>query len=208
MGSLKVLAGHPIVDDRIARMRDVSTGREEFRRLGRELSGFVAFEALRDLPNRIVPVTTPLVQTEGHRLTEPLVVVGVLRAALMMIESVVSILPECSVGHIGLARDEKSLEPVEYLVRLPADIAKRPVLLVDPMLATGGSACYAIGVLKAHGVKDLRLACLFGAPEGVDAVKDKHPDVPVTLAVLDDFLNEHGYIVPGLGDAGDRAFGT
>jgi uracil phosphoribosyltransferase len=200
---------HPLVSDKIARLRDHRTRPPEFRRLTHELSLLAAYEALRDLPTTESTVTTPLAEAPARCLGEPApAIVGVLRAGLSMLEAVSQLIPEAMIGHIGLYRDPETLQPVEYLVKLPVEIARRDVLVVDPMLATGGSLVHAIAVLKRNGVTRIRLLSLFGAPEGVEAFHAVHPDVPITLAALDDRLNDHGYILPGVGDAGDRLYGT
>jgi uracil phosphoribosyltransferase len=200
---------HPLVDDKIARLRDVDTRPPEFRRLVRELSLLCAYEALRDLATEPGTVTTPLAEAPTRRLGEPApAIVGILRAGLAMLEAVSELIPEAMIGHIGLYRDPEFLSPVEYLVKLPTEIDRRDVLVVDPMLATGGSVVHAVTVLKERGAHRLRLLSLFGAPEGVAAFHAAHPDVAVTLAALDERLDDHGYILPGVGDAGDRLYGT
>lgn len=200
---------HPLISDKVARLRDHRTSPVEFRRLTRELSLLAAYEALRDLPTIEASVTTPLAETTAMRLGEPApAIVGILRAGLSMLEAVSELIPEAMIGHIGLYRDHETLQPVEYLVKLPTEIARREVLVVDPMLATGGSVTHAVSVLKRNGVSRLRLLSIFGAPEGVAAFHETHPDVPITLAVLDERLNDRGYILPGVGDAGDRLYGT
>ena len=200
---------HPLVSDKVARIRDASTAPDAFRRLIHELSLLAAYEALRDRPTVPTKVATPLAVADAQVLLDPApAIVGVLRAGLSMIEAVLALLPEAMVGHIGLYRDHDTLRPVEYLVKLPTEIERREVLVVDPMLATGGSVVHAIDVLKERGARHIRLLSLFAAPEGVAAVHERHPEVPITLAVLDDGLNDAGYILPGIGDAGDRLYGT
>ncbi len=200
---------HPLVHDKIARLRDTETGPADFRRLTHELSLLAAYEALRDLPTEATSVTTPLSEAPAQRLGNPApAIVGVLRAGLAMLEAVSELIPEAMIGHIGLYRDPETLQPVEYLVKLPTEIARRDVLVVDPMLATGGSLCHAVAILKRNGVRRLRLLSLFGAPEGVATFHAAHPDVAVTLAALDLRLDDKGYILPGVGDAGDRLYGT
>ena len=200
---------HPLVSDKLSRLRDHTTKPDAFRRLVHEVSLLAAYEALRDLPTVPTTVQTPLAEAPAHVLgdREP-AIIGVLRAGLAMVEAVLQLLPEAMVGHIGLYRDHETLQPHEYLVKLPTEIASREVLVVDPMLATGGSIVHALDVLKSHGVTRMRLLSIFGAPEGVAAVHAAHPDVPITLAALDDRLNDRGYILPGVGDAGDRLYGT
>ncbi|HBX78659.1 MAG TPA: uracil phosphoribosyltransferase [Acidimicrobiaceae bacterium] len=208
-GPRLTVVDHPLVRDKVARVRDVNTKPDAFRRLIHELSLLAAYEALHDLPTVASTVQTPLTTTEAHMLVDPApAVVGVLRAGLSMVEAVLQLLPEAMVGHIGLYRDHDTLTPVEYLVKLPTNIEAREVLVVDPMLATGGSIVHALDVLKRAGASKIRLLSLFGAPEGVAAVHTAHPDVPITLAALDTHLNDFGYIMPGIGDAGDRLYGT
>lgn len=204
-----VVLDHPLIHDKVARLRDHTTRPDVFRRLVHEVSLLAGYEALRDLPTVATTVQTPLAEAEAEVLGDPApAIVGVLRAGLAMVEAVLQLVPEAMVGHIGLYRDHETLQPHEYLVKLPTEIARREVLVVDPMLATGGSVVHAIDVLKRNGVTRLRLLSIFGAPEGVANVHAAHPDVPVFLAALDDQLNDHGYILPGVGDAGDRLYGT
>jgi uracil phosphoribosyltransferase len=203
------LLDHPLVRHKLRLLRDAGTRSGEFRRLCREVTLLAAYEALADLPVEEVAVTTPLATTVGHRLVPPgPAVVGVLRAGLVMVDAVLDLLPEAAVGHLGIRRDPVTHEPIEYYAKLPDRLEARPVLVVDPMLATGGSACRALGAVRAAGGRDVRLLCLVGSPEGLAAVRAEHPEVPVTLAALDDGLDDRAYIVPGLGDAGDRLFGT
>ena len=200
---------HPLVQEKLRLLRDVSTSPKEFRALLAEVSVLLAYEALRDLPLETVSVETPVATASAVRLRngQP-VLVPILRAGLGMSDGILQVLPEAAVGHIGLYRDHDTHQPVEYYRKLPADIAGRDVLLLDPMLATGGSAVAALDLLKSVGVRSLRLICLVAAPEGVRAVAAAHPDVPMFGAALDSHLNQDAYIVPGLGDAGDRLFGT
>jgi uracil phosphoribosyltransferase len=200
---------HPLVQEKLRLLRDVSTSPKEFRALLAEVSVLLAYEALRDLPLETVSVETPVATASAVRLRngQP-VLVPILRAGLGMSDGILRVVPEASVGHIGLYRDHDTHQPVEYYRKLPADIAGRDVLLLDPMLATGGSAVAALDLLKSVGVRSLRLICLVAAPEGVRAVAAAHPDVPMFGAALDSHLNQDAYIVPGLGDAGDRLFGT
>ncbi len=200
---------HPLVQEKLRLLRDVSTSPKEFRALLAEVSVLLAYEALRDLPLETVSVQTPVAAASGVRLRngQP-VLVPILRAGLGMSDGILRVMPEASVGHIGLYRDHETHQPVEYYRKLPADIAGRDVLLLDPMLATGGSAVAGLDLLKSVGVRSLRLICLVAAPEGVRAVAAAHPDVPMFGAALDSHLNQDAYIVPGLGDAGDRLFGT
>lgn len=200
---------HPLVSDKISRLRAVDTGPAAFRSLCQEITVLTAYEALRDLPTEASRVETPLTEAEANVLSGPEpAVVGILRAGLIMVEAILSLVPEARVGHIGLFRDPDSHQPVEYYRKLPPDIGSREVILVDPMLATGGSAVAAISQLKEAGAARLRLISIIGCPEGVAAVHTTHPDVPITLAALDERLDENAYIVPGLGDAGDRIYGT
>lgn len=204
-----VVIDHPLVQDKLARLRDHRTRSDEFRRLVHELSLLCGYEALRDLPTEPTTVQTPLQVCEASVLGEPKpAIVGVLRAGLAMVEAMVQLVPEAMVGHIGLYRDHETLQPVEYLVKLPTEIAKREVLVVDPMLATGGSAVRALDIVKRNGVTRVRLLSIFGVPDGVAKVHQHHPDVPIFLAALDRGLNDRGYILPGVGDAGDRLYGT
>lgn len=200
---------HPLVADKVARLRDHTTPPDDFRRLVHELSLLSAYEALRDLPTISTTVTTPLATAPAEVLAEPKpAIVGVLRAGLAMLEAVLELVPEAMVGHIGIYRDAESHQPHEYLVKLPTEIARRDVLIVDPMLATGGSAVHAVDVVKRNGADRIRFLSLFAAPEGVAALHSTHPDVPLTTAALDDRLNDRAYILPGVGDAGDRLYGT
>ena len=200
---------HPLVQDKLRVLRDARTSPKEFRSLLADVSVLLAYEALRDLPVARDEVTTPIGPAPAVRLLrgQP-VLVPILRAGLGMADGILHLLPDAAVGHIGLYRDHQTHQPVEYYRRLPADVEEHDVLLLDPMLATGGSAVAALGMLKAAGVRSLRLVCLVAAPEGVRAVDDAHPDVPIFGAALDSHLNPDAYIVPGLGDAGDRLYGT
>jgi len=201
--------GHPLVQHKLTQMRDVATDTEQFRRLVREVGQMLAYEVTRDLPTGPVRIRTPIAEMESPRITgKQQCIVSILRAGNGMLDGMLELLPAARVGHIGLYRDPATLEPVEYYFKVPADIAERMVIVCDPMLATGHSAAAAITRLKAVGVTSVRLVCLLAAPEGVRCLFERHPDVPVTVAALDDRLNDHGYIVPGLGDAGDRIYGT
>lgn len=200
---------HPLVADKIARLRDVTTDSSRFRSLCQEVTVLTAYEALRDLPTVTARVTTPITTTDATVLAgRSPAVVGILRAGLIMVEAILSLLPEARVGHIGLYRDPTTHRPVEYYRKLPPDLDQREIILVDPMLATGGSAVAAIDHLKQAGATSIRLISIIGCPEGVAAVHAQHADVAITLAALDERLNENAYIVPGLGDAGDRIYGT
>lgn len=200
---------HPLVRHKLRLLRDVTTPSDEFRRLCREITLLAAYEALSDLPVEATTVTTPLAVAEAHRLVEPEpAVVGVLRAGLVMVDAVLDLLPEAAVGHLGMYRDPDTHRPVDYYAKLPDRMGERAAVVVDPMLATGGSAVHALDRVAEAGCRDVRLLCIIGCPEGVAAVHAAHPDVPITLAALDERLDDHAYIVPGLGDAGDRIFGT
>jgi uracil phosphoribosyltransferase len=199
---------HPVLDDRLAVLRDASTPHGAFRQALSEASAILAIEATRDLPTVERPIQTPLEPLIARRLEEDITIVPVLRAGLGMVEGFLRLLPDARVGHLGMARDEDTLEPTGYFERLPPSLGEGLVFLLDPMLATGGSAVASLDRLKANGARRLRLICLVAAPEGVRAVHDAHPDVPIWTAALDRQLDERGYIRPGLGDAGDRVFGT
>ncbi|MCI5754239.1 MAG: uracil phosphoribosyltransferase [Clostridiales bacterium] len=200
---------HPLIQHKLSILRDKNTSVKEFRELISEIAMLMCFEATRDLPVKEIEIETPVATAKVKRLSgKKLAIVPILRAGLGMVDGMVAMIPSCKVGHIGLYRDPETLEPVEYYCKLPADIAERDVIVVDPMLATGGSAAAAVTFLKKRGCRHIKLMCIIGAPEGVAVVQEKHPDVDIYLAALDDHLNEHGYIVPGLGDAGDRIFGT
>lgn len=205
--NLQVLE-HPLIQDKLARIREIDTEPGFFRKLVGEVAGLMVFQISRDLPTRSVSVATPLEETQAQRLATPVTIVPILRAGIGMADGVSLLMPEARVGHIGLYRDEDSLDPVSYYCKLPEDIGHGPVFLVDPMLATGGSAVAAVEELRAHGCEDIRLVCLVAAPEGVMAVHAADPEVLVFTAALDRTLNDIGYILPGLGDAGDRMFGT
>lgn len=200
---------HPLIQHKLAILRDVNTSSKDFRALVSEIAMLMCFEATRDLPLKDKEVQTPIATAQCKVIDgKKLAFVPILRAGLGMIDGVVALVPNARIGHIGLYRDPETLMPVEYYCKLPADIEKREVIVVDPMLATGGSAIDAISQIKKRGPKEIKFMCLIAAPEGVDALTKVHPDVEVYIAGLDDHLNEHGYIVPGLGDAGDRIFGT
>jgi uracil phosphoribosyltransferase len=200
---------HPLVQHKLALLRSVDTRPGEFRSLAREITLLAAYEATADLPLEDVEVETPLARTTARRLRAPEpAVVGILRAGLVMVDAVLQLIPHAAVGHLGMYRDHATHQPVDYYDKLPERIGERAVLLVDPMLATGGSAAHALHRLKAAGAGDIRLLCIVGCPEGVAVVRGEHPDVPIFLAALDERLDANAYIVPGLGDAGDRIFGT
>ena len=200
---------HPLVQHKLSLLRDRTTDVRDFRELCQELSMLMAFEAMRDLTVEPVTIQTPVAEAQTERLSgKKLALVAILRAGLVMVDGILGLVPTARVGHIGLYRDPETLEPVEYYNKLPSDIAERDVFLLDPMLATGGSAAAAITILKNLGAARIRLLCILGAPEGIAAVQNAHPDVEIILAAQDERLNDHGYIVPGLGDAGDRIYGT
>lgn len=200
---------HPLILHKLAFIRNKDTGSKDFRELVNEVSMLMAYEVTRDLSMEEVEIETPICKTKCKMLSgKKVAIVPILRAGLGMVDGMLSLIPAAKVGHIGLYRDEETLKPVEYFCKLPQDIAERDVIVVDPMLATGGSAADALTLLKQKGAKNLRLMCLISSPEGVKAVQEAHPDVDIYLAAIDEKLNEKGYIVPGLGDAGDRLFGT
>lgn len=199
---------HPLIQSKLALMRDVSTGNQMFRRLLEELTAFMVYEITRNYPLRDRIIDTPLEQMTGRVLDANVVLVPILRAGTGMLGGVLNLLPMAKVGHIGLFRDPSTLEPVEYYCKLPPDMPNAHIILVDPMLATGGSAISATDIIKREGGKDIQFLCLVAAPEGIEAYSTAHPDVPIYTAAIDRQLNEKGYILPGLGDAGDRIFGT
>ena len=204
-----VVFDHPLIQHKLSIMRDKNTGTKEFRELLSEIAMLMVFEVTRDLETKEVEVETPITTCKCRVLSgKKLGIVPLLRAGLGMVDGVINLVPAARVGHIGLYRDPKTLEPVEYYCKLPEDCDQREVFVVDPMLATGGSASAAITLLKEHGCKHIRMMNLIAAPVGVERVQKDHPDVDIYIAALDDHLNEVGYIVPGLGDAGDRIFGT
>ena len=200
---------HPLIAHKLAILRQETTGSKQFRELVNEIAMLMGYEAMRDLPTELVEIQTPLTRTKVRMIAgKKLAFVPILRAGLGMLDGVLALVPSAKVGHVGLYRDEQTLEPHEYYCKLPEDIENRIVILVDPMLATGGSAIDAINMLKKRGVSNIRFMCLVAAPEGVAALQAAHPDVDIFTAALDRQLNEHKYILPGLGDAGDRIFGT
>ena len=208
MAAVHVL-DHPLIQHKLAILRNKNTGVKEFREVVGEISGLMCYEATRNLPTKEVEVETPLMTAKCRVLAgKKLAIVPILRAGLGMVDNMVALIPSAKVGHIGLYRDPETHLPVEYYCKLPEDIENRQVFVVDPMLATGGSAVAAITFLKQHGCKNIIMMNIIGCPEGVKAVQEAHPDVEIYLAALDERLNEHAYILPGLGDAGDRIFGT
>lgn len=204
-----VVMDHPLIQHKIGIIRREETSSKEFREMIGEIAMLMCYEATRDLKLEDVEITTPIIKTTVKELAgKKLAVVPILRAGLGMVEGMLAMIPAAKVGHIGLYRDPETLAPVEYYCKLPADCSERDIFVVDPMLATGGSAEAAIQMLKDKGVKNIRFMCIIAAPEGVRKMQEAHPDVDLYIGALDDHLNDHGYIVPGLGDAGDRIFGT
>lgn len=208
MGNVFVL-DHPLIQHKLTYIRNKNTGTKEFRELVDEVAMLMAFEITRDLPLEEVDVDTPVMNAKAKILAgKKIGLVPILRAGLGMVDGILQMIPSARIGHIGIFRDEETLQPVEYFAKFPEELDQRDIFIVDPMLATGGSAIAAINSIKQRGAKNIKLVCLVGAPEGVKAINEAHPDVTVYLASLDEKLNEKGYIVPGLGDAGDRIFGT
>ena len=200
---------HPLVQHKIGHIRKIETGTMDFRNTISEIAGLICYEATRDLPLEDVEIETPICKTVVKQLKgRKMAIVPILRAGLGMVDGILNLIPAAKIGHIGLYRDPESLQPVEYYCKLPADCAEREVFVVDPMLATGGSSVAAIQMLKDRGCKKIHFMCILAAPEGVKAMEEAHPDVDMYIGALDERLNDHGYIVPGLGDAGDRIFGT
>ncbi len=200
---------HPLIQHKLSLIRDKNTGSKEFRELVKEVSMLLAYEVTRDLSLEDVEIETPICKTKTKMLSgRKLGIIPILRAGLGMVDGFLNLLPAAKVGHIGLYRDPETLEPVEYYCKLPTDINERDLIVVDPMLATGGSASAAVQFLKDRGATSIKLVCLIGCPEGIAAVQKAHPDVNIYIAAIDEKLNDHAYIVPGLGDAGDRLFGT
>ena len=204
---LKVLE-HPLITHKLTQMRRKECGTKDFRANLDEIAGLMAYEISRDLPLRTVDIETPVSPYTTKELAKDIVLVPILRAGLGMVNGIANLIPTVKIAHIGLYREEETLEPHTYFEKYPKNVKDAVVMIVDPMLATGGSANAAIDMVKKQGAKNIRLVCLVGAPEGVKAVEEAHPEVDIYLAALDEKLNEHGYIVPGLGDAGDRIFGT
>ncbi|MDT3681733.1 MAG: uracil phosphoribosyltransferase [Truepera sp.] len=203
------IVDHPLVLHKLSILRDKETSVREFRALCQELSMLMAYDAMRDLELEEATVETPVAVARVQRLAgKKLALIGILRAGLVMVDGILSLMPTARVGHIGLYRDPESLKPVQYYSKLPSDVGERDVFLLDPMLATGGSAAAAIQLLKEKGATRIRLLCIIAAPEGIKVIRTAHPDVDIIIAAQDERLNEHGYIVPGLGDAGDRLYGT
>ena len=209
MSNKAFIADHPLIQHKVTLLRDKNTGSKEFRELIQEITQLMCYEATRDLPLCEVEVETPITITKSKVIAgRKLAFVPILRAGIGMVEGALELVPAARVGHIGLYRDPETLKPVEYYCKLPGDISERDVIVLDPMLATGGSAVDAIAQIKKRGPKNIKFMCIIAAPEGLEALQAAHPDVQVYCASLDEHLNDHGYIVPGLGDAGDRIFGT
>ncbi|MBQ6356588.1 MAG: uracil phosphoribosyltransferase [Solobacterium sp.] len=204
---LEVL-NHPLITHKLTIMRNKETGTKDFRENLDEIAELMAYEVCRDLPVRSVDIETPMGACTGYELSKQVVIVPILRAGIGLLDGIRRLIPTAKVGFIGLYRDEETLEPHEYFAKFPKNLEDSIIMIVDPMLATGGSAIAASDMMKKRGAKNIRLVCLVGAPEGAKAVQETHPDVDIYLAAMDDHLNEIGYIVPGLGDAGDRIFGT
>lgn len=208
MGQVHVLE-HPLIQHKLTYIRDKQTGTKEFRALVQEVAMFMAYEITRDLPLTDTTIETPVATAHTKVIAgKTLTLVPVLRAGLGMVDGILSLIPAAKVGHVGLYRDPETLQPVEYYCKLPSQLEERDVIVIDPMLATGGSAAAAITAVKARGAVSVKLMCLVAAPVGIEKVQAAHPDVDIFVAAIDEGLNDHGYIVPGLGDAGDRLFGT
>ena len=208
MGKFQVIS-HPLIQHKLSILRREDTSTKDFRELVNEIAMLMGYEVSRDLPLEEVEIQTPIIKTVQKQLSgKKLAIVPILRAGIGMVDGFISLVPAAKVGHIGMYRDEETLEPVEYLVKLPEDIDQRQIFVMDPMLATGGSAILAVDSLKKRGAANIKFVCLVAAPEGVKKLQDAHPDIDIYTASLDERLNENGYIVPGLGDAGDRLFGT
>ncbi|HBF6470310.1 TPA: uracil phosphoribosyltransferase [Clostridioides difficile] len=204
-----VETNHPLIQHKLTLMRDKNTGSKDFRELLTEIAMLMGYEITKDIPLKDVEIETPIQKTSSKVVAgKKLAIIPILRAGLGMVDGLVSLMPAAKVGHVGLYRDPETLKPVEYYCKLPQDIGERDIIVVDPMLATGGSAVAAIDLLKSKGAKSIKLANLVAAPEGIEEVQKYHDDVDIYVASVDEKLNEHGYIIPGLGDAGDRLFGT
>lgn len=202
------ILNHPLIDHKLTIMRNKETGTKEFRQNLDEIAMLMAYEVTKGLPLKNVEIVTPICPMTGKQLVRPIILVPILRAGLGLVDGFKAVIPTAKVGHIGMARNEETLQPEEYYAKFPSCLDQADVIVVDPMLATGGSATAAINNIKKRGAKYIKLACLVAAPEGIEVIERNHPDVDLVVAALDEKLNEKGYIVPGLGDAGDRLFGT
>ncbi len=208
MGSFQVI-DHPLIQHKLTIIRDKRTGTKYFREVVNEIARLLAYEVSREMPLEDVEIETPLVKSVQKQLAgKKVVIVPILRAGLGMVDGILDLIPAAKVGHVGMYRDHETMEPVEYFIKMPSDLSERELLVVDPMLATGGSAVAAIEAVKKRGAKNIKFVCLVAAPEGVKVLQEAHPDVDIYTASLDERLDENGYILPGLGDAGDRLFGT
>lgn len=200
---------HPLIEHKLSILRDKDTGTKEFRELIKEISMFLCYESMKDIELDETEIETPITKMKTGKLNEDkYAFVPILRAGMGMLDGVISVIPNAKIGHIGMYRDEETFQPVNYFFKVPKDIEKREVIILDPMLATGGSAIDAINLLKSKGVTKMKFLCIIAAPEGIEKVEEKHPDVQIYCGCIDEYLNENKYIVPGLGDAGDRIFGT
>lgn len=207
MGKLYVM-NHPLIVHKLSIMRDKNTSVKDFRECAHEVALLLGYEATKEMEMESFELETPVAKTTGKRIKRKIALVPILRAGLGMVDALMNLIPAAKIGHIGLYRNEETLVPVEYYCKLPTDIEEREVLVLDPMLATGGSAEAAIGFIKQRGAKNIRFVCIIAAPEGIEALQKAHPDVDIYCGAVDEKLNSHGYIMPGLGDAGDRLFGT
>lgn len=208
MDNMVHVMSHPLITHKLSIMRDKNTSVKDFRECAHEVALLIGYEATKELKLEEYEIETPITKTVGKRIERQVALVPILRAGLGMVDAIMDLIPASKIGHIGLYRNEETLEPVEYYCKLPTDIQQRQVLVLDPMLATGGSAVAAINFIKNRGVKNIKFVCIIAAPEGVETLRKAHPDVEIFCGALDEKLNENGYIVPGLGDAGDRLFGT
>ena len=208
MNNMIHIMTHPLITHKLTIMRDKNTSVKDFRECAREVALLLGYEATKDLKLQDVEIETPITKTIGKQLKRQVALVPILRAGLGMVDAIMDLIPASKIGHIGLYRNEETLKPVEYYCKLPTDISERQVLVLDPMLATGGSAVAAIDFIKKRGANNIKFVCIIAAPQGIETLSKAHPDVEIFCGALDETLNEHGYIVPGLGDAGDRLFGT
>ena len=208
MDNMVNIMTHPLISHKLTIMRNKNTSVKDFRECAHEVALLIGYEATKDLKLKDYEIETPICKTTGKQIERQVALVPILRAGLGMVDALMDLIPAAKIGHIGLYRNEETLEPVEYYCKLPTDNAERQVLVLDPMLATGGSAVAAINFIKKRGAKNIKFVCIIAAPDGIKALREAHPDVEIFCGALDEKLNEHGYIVPGLGDAGDRLFGT